>query len=338
MKKRKAILSITAALLIILIAAVISIKLLDGYSVKDRFKIPADTTAVFSSPARNDLILLINGNINVLTLDGEITEYPTGHKVEYVSFNDDEALFIDIESNLYRYSFKNMESFGPLLGNVCQCDISLGSYAAVTKDGGLYVCGDNQYAQLGIKEEYIPEFRKIEYLSDVAAVDLNGDMSMALTSSGDVYQCGLIYYDEDKKPVVFSKFKKINELSNVTSIYSHTGNIAVKGSGDVVYWNRKLNMDTAESMQFSDNKNISDYCSKKDMTAYSPGGIFNACMDSEGNVYLWGEDITEKNSLAKTTINLPVKIYDSKKADGIYSGYNVLYVKVRDEVLLIRRG
>lgn len=337
MKKRIVLFLIPAAIMTIIIAVGIGIKMLGGSAKKNTFTIPAETNAVFSSPTSNHLILLIKGNINVLTDDGKITEYPTDYEVEYVSFNNDEALLIDSKSNLYRYSFKNKESFGPLLGNVCHCDISLNSYAAVTKDGELYVYGDNHYAQLGIKEEYATEFRKIEYLNDVKAVDLNGDISVALTAQGEVYQCGLIYYDKEKKPVVFSEFKRIKELSNVTKVYSHMGNIAVKVSGDVVYWNRKLNMDTEESMQFPDNINISDFCSQNDMTDYSPGGVFNACIDSKGAVYLWGEDITEKKSLAKTTIDLPTQIYQSERIDSIYSGYNVIYLKIQDKLLLLRR-
>ena len=79
MKKRTVIFLILAAIMIILLAVFIGIKMLDGGPVKDKFIIPADTTAVFSSPTSNNLIFLINGNINVLTPDGEITEYPTGH-------------------------------------------------------------------------------------------------------------------------------------------------------------------------------------------------------------------------------------------------------------------
>lgn len=308
----------------------------------NKFELPENVSEIYSSSSSDELLLIIDGKINLYDTKGNITEYYTDYDVSFVKYNDKEALLIDENANLYKYSFEKKESSEKLLSNVSNCDLSSCgvlqsyAYAAVTKSGELYVWGNNKYKHLGTDDNYIKEPRRVDSLSNIISVDLNGNYSLALSGNGEVYECGLIYYHSTKEPIYKSEFTKIDGIDGAEQIFSGYANIVLSSNGKFTYWDRRYDQNTYQSIDVPENKEISSICQKKKITDISKGGKYFIGRNNNGDIYLWGRNIAEKNrSFAIITIDLPRKIYHVRNIDGIYTGYNHAWIKTKNKIIMI---
>lgn len=335
-KRRKSIIYIFILIGIMLLVLVTIRTLYIANHTFSESALPDNTEKIFCSPVSDELAVIIDGKLNMYDKEGSLRTYDADYNIEYMSYTDDTALIIDDNSNLYMYSFERGKSSEVVLKDVIYCDISLNSYAAVTKNGELYVWGDNEYKLLGTDKKYVESPEKVKNINDVKKIELDGDYSLALTADGSVYECGLIYYN-DSSPIYYSEFAKISELTEISRIYSSGGKrTAVSVDGKVTYWCRKYGCDTMKSIKEDENCKISEISTKNKLSKFSSGGRFIICADEKGNVYLLGEDISLKNNtLGIQNVSSPKKIYRSQKIKSIYAGYSTAFIVRKNKIVVV---
>lgn len=113
-----------------------------------------------------------------------------------------------------------------------------GSSAAITKDGYLYMWGDNAFGQLGngtTEDQTTPA--KVEGLSNVKEVSIGSNHSAALTEDGSLYMWGVNNYGQLGDGSTTSKLTPVKVLDNVVKV--SLGNFcsaAVTEDGSLWVW------------------------------------------------------------------------------------------------------
>ena len=143
------------------------------------------------------------------------------------------------------------------LSNVIGVSLGYNSSAAITADGSLYTWGDNRYygvLGLGFASElisweddiYDPIISvptKVEALSDVTAVSMNGVTGAAITSDGSLYTWGLGYHLGHGVQLVPGEIENIHTPTKVETlsdvIFVNMGanhGTAITANGDFYTW------------------------------------------------------------------------------------------------------
>lgn len=163
--------------------------------------------------------------------------------------------------------------------------------AVITKNGDLYMWGDNNYAQLGnasYQDVYTPE----KIMENVVQVSLGERHSAAITENGDLYMWGYNYYgqlgDGSKKNSIIPK--KIMENVAQVSLGQYYS-AAITKNGELYLWGenasgclgdgtRENSLEPKKIME-----NVAQVqCDNKEY------GEFTGAITNDGDLYLWGDN------------------------------------------------
>ena len=186
-----------------------------------------------------------------------------------------------------------------VLENVVSVDVNVnysGVCRAITKDGDLYMWGDNSHGALGngtTENSSVP----IKVLENVVSVDVGGDyasISGAITKDGSLYIWG-------SRGVESSVLRKV--LDNVVSVDSDS-NSAVTKDGNLYIWSRQEDGDIVPLK-------VLDYVTTINS---GPEGwhYLQSTITQDGSLYMWGYNIygqlgngTTEDSLTPVKVNFP---------------------------------
>lgn len=294
---------------------------------------------IFSS-AYSDLLYLVNDNI-ITTIDsnGNIQKKQINQKILSIFPTPDEIWLIDNNDDLYKFS-KNFSDGQLVLHNISDFSFGSNSYAAITLSGDLYVWGENYYGMLGVgTTDKIDIPTKVDNINDVYDVSLGYNYSLLLKENGEIYECGLINTVSDNiepTPIYSDKFQIISNLSCIVNIVSAYDNIAIDNLGNVFYWtngfeskNENINLESASI--------VSEILTQNKISECSLGNTFCICLNSNGDVFIFGEDIMNKRrNKAISYINVPTQIEYVKDIENIYAAQNVGYAKKDDTIIILK--
>ncbi|MGN0594766.1 MAG: RCC1 domain-containing protein [Hominimerdicola sp.] len=137
----------------------------------------------------------------------------------------------------WAYKIKNDNKFQyvyPLGHNVASVSLGNTHCGAVTKDGKLYMWGDNQYGQVGLDEETLvhkatnalptiiePFDVPRVVMNNVAMVSCSGNTTAVVNQDGELYMWGGISINNTTKPI--SSPQKINGIDNAVYVNVEAG-------------------------------------------------------------------------------------------------------------------
>ncbi|MGC2873387.1 fibronectin type III domain-containing protein [Ihubacter sp. mB4P-1] len=168
--------------------------------------------------------------------------------------------------------------------------ISLGEEysGAITKDGNLYMWGDNLYGQLGDDTEEDSIIPK-KIMSNVQSISLRFRHSGAITKNGDLYMWGENYSHELGDGTIESSLIPKKIMSNVQTVsvgILHSG--AIAKNGDLYMWGGngygQLGYDTTKPHAVTPKKIMSN------VQTVSLGGYCSGAITKDGDLYMWGSN------------------------------------------------
>ena len=161
-----------------------------------------------------------------------------------------------------------------------------GHSAAITKDGSLYMWGDNVYGELGdgtITDRNIP----VKIMDNVASVSLGGTHSAAITKNGSLYTWGDNYYGQLGGNGTKSKrTKPVKIMDNVISVsLGLIHSAAITKDGSLYMWGYN------NCGQLGDGTTTDRFTPVKIMdnvASVSLGTGQSAAITKDGSLYMWG--------------------------------------------------
>ena len=162
--------------------------------------------------------------------------------------------------------------------------------AAITKDGSLYMWGNNNEGQVG-NGTFVDQNDPVKVLSNVASVELAANNSAAITKNGDLYVWGYNYYGQvgNNTTTLLDENKPVKVLSNVKDVEIGYADgeycAALTKAGDLYTWGNYYhgNLGTGKNKdEYKPVKIISDIRSFK-----TNGGCVSAITTNE-DLYVWG--------------------------------------------------
>ena len=219
-------------------------------------------------------------------------------------------------------------------GEVIQVAAGNSHSAAVTKDGDLYMWGDNYYGQLGVYTNVdknapvlvnnsttaLPE-KSVKYVA------LGSDHSAAITKDGSLYMWGRNNYDGQLGDgTTTDRYTPIKIMDNVASVSlggSHSA--AVTKDGSLYMWGDNGNG------QLGDGTTTNRYTPVKIMdnvASVSLGSSHSAAITKDGSLYMWGCGYYGQLGDGTTTDRYtPVKIMDNVASVSLGGNHSAAITK-----------
>jgi len=207
---------------------------------------------------------------------------------------------------------KSLNRDGGTSGNISMLSLGSTHSAAITKDGSLYMWGDNYYGELG-NGTVENKSKPIKVMKNVKSVSLGGNHSGVITTDGSLYTWGYNASGKLGNGTLKDSAKPIKVMDNVETVslgFHHSGAITTDGSlymwGDNFYG--QLGNGTVEDS--SEPKKILDNVQSVSLGSYHSGAI-----TTDGSLYMWGWNSNGElgNGSAEDSYR-PIKIMDNVKS------------------------
>lgn len=180
----------------------------------------------------------------------------------------------------------------------------LGHSALINYDGQVYLWGDNTYGQLGAKGvDYSDEPLRVFFPAAAIDISLGSYHSLVLLENGDVYAFGRNTFgqlgngttEQSDRPV---KIDGLPAISSVAAGALHS--IALGADGSVWAWGNNSHMQVgdvySEIIYDTNGAVLGSRCTSPvrikagNVTAIAAGGQHSLYLDSQGNVFAWGDN------------------------------------------------
>jgi alpha-tubulin suppressor-like RCC1 family protein len=156
---------------------------------------------------------------------------------------------------------------------------------AVDDKDELYVCGDNNYAQLGLGHTWPVQSSRKNYLKNVKKICCGGSHSMAMTVSNKIYvwgsnkygQLGLGHREETTLPCEL----KLSNVSQIACGYNYS--MALTNTGEVWVWGITANAEYSRTMNSPQQMILPPI--KKIASGYN----HVVAVTYSGELYIWGD-------------------------------------------------
>jgi len=336
---KKTVLIILSSLALILIGLV-TYKIYDYGKYEQKkfgvtFSLSKEPDGIFGSPLTNELAVLIDGDLFIYDCEGQYKSISLDIEINSVLLGKQEMLLLDKNSNLYKYQINTKELSDIILTDVVDYSWSGVSYGAVTRNGDVFVWGENKNRQLGIDGYYVQTPTKIDYIQNTKKIILNVfDYSLILTSNGDVYECGIFNTKESS-----SRFTALSDVGNVKDIissYNDTGNILITDNDKVIFWKGAY----ISNQRIEPNRVVDGFiesCEEHGINMFSSGMFLGLGKNDNGDVFFWGIDtIRIYKRKGYDEVYSPKKIESIKNADAIYACVSIGYVKKGLDIIVIK--
>jgi uncharacterized repeat protein (TIGR02543 family) len=196
---------------------------------------------------------------------------------------------------------------------------------ALLPDGTVWAWGQNEYGQLGNgTRKSSLNLVQVKNLTDVVSVSAGEDFSVALKSDGTVYTWGLNHHNQLGNVTTIDNVspKLVPGLTGVVSISAGRFHVlALKSDGTVWAWGQdyfgQLGDGTATTTTVG-RPNPEQVLNLYNVVAISGGGYFSVALDSNGDVWAWGDSVT--NGMSAVSAN-PTKISTLTNVVSISAGY-----------------
>ena len=189
--------------------------------------------------------------------------------------------------------------------------VSLGDLhsGAITKDGSLYMWGDNRYGQLGDGTKNT-KTKPVKVLDNVASVSLGAYHSGAITKDGSLYMWGNNVFGKLGDGTTENKSEPVKVLDNVVSVslgISHSG--AITKDGSLYIWGENGYGQLGDGTK---NTKIKPVKVLDNVASVSLGDSYSGATTKDGNLYMWGynsfSQLGDGTTMDKTK---PVKVLDN---------------------------
>ncbi len=183
------------------------------------------------------------------------------------------------------------------------------SNGIITKDGSLYMCGENYYGQLGDgTTEGKTEFIKV--LDNVVSISLGGEHSGAVTKDGSLYMWGRNFAGQLGDGTTENKSEPVKVIDNIIYVstgHGHSG--AITKDGSLYMWGENYygqlgdgtTKDRTEPIKVLDN-----------VISVSLGSYHSGAVTKDGSLYMWGKNVAGQLGDGTTeNKSEPVKVMDN---------------------------
>ena len=181
---------------------------------------------------------------------------------------------------------------------------------AITKDGSLYMWGDNVYGQLGYGTLAFHKTRPVKILENIDKVSLGCDYSGAITKDGSLYMWGCNGSGRLGDGTVRDKTEPVKVLENVYEIslgYKHSG--AITKDGSLYMWGNNYDGQLGNGTK---ENNLKPEKVLDNVAYISLGENHSGAITKDGSLYMWGYNhhgqLGDGTKVNKTT---PVKVFDN---------------------------
>ncbi len=202
--------------------------------------------------------------------------------------------------------------------------VSLGEYhsAAVMEDGSLYMWGENNYGQLGVKTYHDINNTPIKVMDNVKMVSCGDNYTGAITEDGSLYMWGGNNYGVLGTGNIKSSSLPIKVMDNVKSVCcgaSHVG--AITEDGSLYMWGYNLYGQLGNG-EYGYGETSVAMSSKPikimdDVKSVSCGLRYTGAITKDGSLYMWGHNtwgqLIPEHYLPGDLNAIPVKIMDNIK-------------------------
>ena len=285
---------------------------------------------------KNKLITGANVN-NVATTDNlgkAMVWLPGGDQVIYAAYDGETGSeFVNIDGPKEIYVTLSIITTMQNDNAVAQVALGLGggngndTSAAVTKDGSLYMWGNNSYGQLGIGSTTAQSL-PVKVMDDVRTIRVGNQYCAAITTANDLYMWGDNYYGQLGDGTTDSLYKPTTPvLHNVKEVVLSPvlvqNNLgasvaAVKEDGSLWVWGYNLGIGTGQRLptpvQILEDEKIK---------SVSLGGQHGAAITEDGRLYMWGNNTSgEVGNGTTSSPNAPVQILENEKIKVVSLGAN----------------
>ena len=177
---------------------------------------------------------------------------------------------------------------------------------ALKDDGTVWALGDNGKGQLGIGDNTVTGSRipvqvgGNDPLTDVIAISVGNEQTLALKSDGTVWTWGYVGYTVDSTSI--TRYAPEQVFSDAKAIAAGTSHcVAVKNDGTVWAWGSNFggqlgvgstasDVNTPTQVVKGDSSSADAYL--QDAKAVAAGGNFTAVLKEDGTVWAWGTNIS----------------------------------------------
>ncbi|MEF2920440.1 MAG: hypothetical protein U0O22_08270 [Acutalibacteraceae bacterium] len=226
----------------------------------------------------------------------------------------------------YNADLSNINYDFTSIGEVKQIEAGQNVTAVVMKDGSLYMCGYNNWGQLG-NGTLTNSSRLIKIMDDVESVSLGENHSAAIKKDGSLYMWGASYYGQLGNCTLTYSLKPVKVLDDVIQVsLGGDTSAAIKEDGSLYIWgdNRYGQLGLGGESPYStapvEVKEI-----KKEIKSVSLGEVHSAAITTDNELYMWGDngsyEIDRKLS-NEIRCRLPVKVMGNVNSVDLGNRYS----------------
>ena len=288
-----------------------------------------------------ELLMVVDGKIISYDVRGKAKIIPTDVKVSEVYPCGDWMWIIDTERNLYKLEEEYNDIYvisDVILKDIVYVEGSPIDTFAINSKGEVFAWGDNENGTLGLGEiSYVEEPTKIDYIEDAVAVKGFHINSVIFDSEGNVYVAGYVYSDKGEE--FLRTFEKIDTSAEIKCIADGPDLFVLYEYGHITTFNRVERDDYGklfiETSMYYEEENFADYHFEQ----INGSGNIALALDTEGNLYYWGEDfIKKRESKADYEIHgTPQLINFPKEVEDVYATYDAAFLKNGLEIYILTR-
>lgn len=302
-----------------------------------------DKVKMLSTCYGSDYLLILNEDGTVYdTFEGNLLSMRRVNglpQITYIAVGITEALAIDTNGLVWAWEFTQefedgiglKDNITPYivqdLDNVKMVSAGGMHFAALKKDGSIWLWGGNDYGQIG-DGTYIYREKpvKIQEIDNIVKIECGSQHTIALRADGTVYEWGRRIVGENLEeeginhPAIVNGIPKIKDIEEG---YSHS---VALGEDSLVYtWGN--NYDLQLGRGFHDTRGplkVEGITSIKEISA---GGTYSLALSQNGRVWWWGENIEYFFGEGCAT---PQKISKLRNIKYISSAYD-FYIAVKKD-------
>ena len=181
-----------------------------------------------------------------------------------------------------------------VLSNAASVVTDNGAVAAITKSGDVYTWGRNNYGQIGNGQIGADVYQttpvKVQGISNIDSISLNGDSIAALATNGDLYCWGANWQGRVGNGSSTHQTTPVKVLSDVVSANADRVTTAITENGDLYCWgytefgqvgNGKFGIEDRQTTPAKVLENVS---------MVTTGGTNTAAVTTNGDLYCWGSN------------------------------------------------